>query len=211
MIVSDERLQDKIRQMRWFSLSVGLALAVGFSILYNQIANPDEMSLSLVLAGMMRYFGGWICILAFFGLGMQYLTMRTPRLDYANEAVLPFYILHQTVILVVGFFVLKWAIPDVLEWVVVVMISFAVIMAIYEYLIRRWNVMRFLFGMKRLLPRPAAGVQKAATWRHCPTWINGIANQGAKHEIRWNMPDHARCPCPGGFLHPGAGRQSRGG
>jgi len=47
---------------------------------------------------------------------MQYLTMRTRTLDYANEAVLPFYILHQTVILAVGFIVLQWGIPDVLEW-----------------------------------------------------------------------------------------------
>jgi len=161
VIVSDERLQDRIRQMRWVSLSVGMALAVGFSIVYYQIANPDVMSLSLVVAGLMRYFGGWICILAFFGLGMQYLTMRTSRLDYANEAVLPFYILHQTVILAVGFFVLQWGIPEILEWAVVFVLSFAVIMVIYEYLIRRWNVMRFLFGMKRLPARPVAGVKEA--------------------------------------------------
>lgn len=160
VIVSDERLQDRIRQLRWVSLSVGMALAVGFSIVYNLIPNPDEMSLSLVVAGMMRYFGGWISVLAFFGLGMQYLTMRKPRLDYANEAVLPFYILHQTVILVVGFFVLQWAIPDVLEWMVVLVISFVVIMLFYEYLIRRWNVMRFLFGMKRLPSRSAEGAMK---------------------------------------------------
>jgi glucan biosynthesis protein C len=160
VIVSDERLQDKIRQIRWLSLTIGLALAVGFSFFYNQIANPDEMSWSQVAAGFMRYFGGWISILGFFGLGMQYLTMRTPRLDYANEAVLPFYILHQTVILAIGFFVLQWGIPDLLEWVIVLVISFAVIMAIYELLIRRWNVMRLLFGMKLLSPRPTVGVKK---------------------------------------------------
>ena len=96
----------------------------------------------------MRIFGGWICVLAFFGLGMQYLTMRTTRLDYANEAVLPFYILHQTVILAVGYFVLQWAIPDVLEWAAVVVISFAAILVMYEFLVRRFNVMRVLFGMK---------------------------------------------------------------
>jgi len=43
---------------------------------------------------------------------------------------------------------------------IVVLISFAVIMAIYEYLVRRWNVMRFLFGMKRLPHRPAEGAIK---------------------------------------------------
>ena len=76
--------------------------------------------------------------------------LQAPRLDYANEAVLPFYILHQTVMLAVGYVVLQWAIPDVLEWAIIVVISFVIIMALYEYLIRRWNVMRFLFGMKPL-------------------------------------------------------------
>ncbi len=165
LIVSDEHLQDKVRQMRWVSLPVGLMLVIGFSIVYSQIANPDVLSPSLILAAAMRTFGGWICVLAFFGLGKQYLNMRTPRLDYANEAVLPFYILHQTVLLVVGYFVLQWALPDMLEWAIVVVISFAVIMVVYEYLVRRWNVMRFLFGMK-LLPRrqavPAGQVQEAA-------------------------------------------------
>ena len=157
VIISDEALRDRIRQLRWVSLTVGLALVAGFSIIYNQIADPDIMSPAVILAGSMRTFGGWIAVLAFFGLAMQYLNMRTARLDYANEAVLPFYILHQTVILAVGYFVLQWGLPDALEWAAVVVISFATIMAIYEYLVRRWNVMRFLFGMKPLPPRPAEG------------------------------------------------------
>ena len=155
LIVSDEQLQEKIRRLRWISLAVGLALVVCFLIVFSQVANPDEMTPLLMLAGVMRIFGGWICVLAFFGLGMQYLTVRTARLDYANEAVLPFYILHQTVILAVGYFVLQWAIPDVLEWAVVVVISFAIIMLLYEFLVQRFNVMRVLFGMKPLKKQPS--------------------------------------------------------
>jgi glucan biosynthesis protein C len=150
LLVSDEQLQDKIRQLRWVSLTVGLALVVGFLIVSSQVANPDEMTPLVMLAGVMRIFGGWICVLAFFGLGMQYLTVRTARMDYANEAVLPFYILHQTVIMAIGYFVLQWAISDALEWAVVVVISFATIMVLYEFLVRRFNVMRVLFGMKPL-------------------------------------------------------------
>ena len=130
-------------------------LVVGFLIVLSQVANPDELTPLLALAGVMRIFGGWICVLAFFGLGMQYLTTRTARLDYANEAVLPFYILHQTVIMAVGYIVLQWAIPDVLEWAVVVVISFASIMVLYEFLVRRFNVMRMLFGMKPLRKQPS--------------------------------------------------------
>jgi peptidoglycan/LPS O-acetylase OafA/YrhL len=155
LIVSDERLQESIRKLRWISLSTGLLLAAGFSIVYSQIAEPEIMSPILILVGAMRTFGGWLCVLAFFGLGKQYLNMRTPRLDYANEAVLPFYILHQTVLVVVGYFVLQWALPDALEWAILVVVSFVIIMACYEYLVRRWNVMRFIFGMK-LLPRRKA-------------------------------------------------------
>lgn len=150
MLVADERLQDNIRRLRWLSVAVGLALVAGFIIVYSRIANPDVMSPSLFLAGTMRTFGGWICVLAILGIGMQYLTVGSPKLDYANEAVLPFYIFHQTVLLVVGYFVLQWGLPDVLEWAVIVVISFAAIMVLYEFGVRRFNLMRFLFGMKML-------------------------------------------------------------
>ena len=159
MLVADESLKERIRRLRWVSLSVGLALLAGFIIVYSQIADPDVMSPSLFLAGAMRTFGGWISVLAILGLGMQYLTASTPKLAYANEAVLPFYIFHQTVLLAVGYFVLQWGLPEVLEWAVIVVISFATIMALYEFGVRRWNVMRFLFGMK-LRARPVSAETK---------------------------------------------------
>jgi len=150
MLVADECLQESIHRLRWVSLSVGLVLVAGFVIVYSQIANPEVMSPSLFLAGMMRVFGGWISILGFLGLAAQYLTASSPKLNYANEAVLPFYIFHQTILLVVGYFVLQWGIPDVLEWAVIVVISFVIIMALYEFVVRHFNVVRFLFGMKVL-------------------------------------------------------------
>ncbi|MDR3578143.1 MAG: acyltransferase family protein [Anaerolineaceae bacterium] len=155
LVVSDTRLQDWIRRMRWMSLAVGLALVMGFIILYSRIADPDVMTPALILAGMLRTIGGWMCVLAIFGLGMQYLTTRSPHLDYANEAVLPFYILHQTVIVTVASFILPLGIPDLPEWAAIALASFGISLAIYQYLVRRWNVMRFLFGMKPLTPRSA--------------------------------------------------------
>lgn len=147
-LVSDEKLQNRIQNLRWVSLCLGLLMVAGFAYLTNTIVDKSEISLSLALAGIFRVVGGWVCILGFFGLSQQYLTRRSPVLDYGNEAVLPFYILHQTVIQTVGFFVLQWALPDPIEWAVVVIISFAAILIIYEFLIRRWNIMRILFGMK---------------------------------------------------------------
>jgi hypothetical protein len=63
---------------------------------------------------------------------------------------LPFYVLHQTVLLVVGYFVVQWAIPDVLKWAIISSSSLALILLIYDRLIRPHNVLRFLFGMRPL-------------------------------------------------------------
>jgi hypothetical protein len=41
-----------------------------------------------------------------------------------------------------------WAIPDLAKWAIIFTSSFIVIMSIYEFLVRRNNILRFLFGMK---------------------------------------------------------------
>jgi hypothetical protein len=56
--------------------------------------------------------------------------------------------MHQTVLLAVGYYIVRWSIPDPLKYLVIAAISFAVIMGIYETLVRRQNILRFLFGMK---------------------------------------------------------------
>ena len=60
---------------------------------------------------MRRKDGSWCWILAFCGYGFKHLTRSTPWLAYANAAVLPFYVMHQTVLLTVGYFVTRWRSP----------------------------------------------------------------------------------------------------
>jgi hypothetical protein len=66
----------------------------------------------------------------------------------ANEGVMPFYILHQTVLLGIGYVVMTWDIHDALKWVIVFISSFTVIVTLYTLFIRKFEVLRFLFGMK---------------------------------------------------------------
>ena len=61
----------------------------------------------------------------------------------------------------VGYFIVQWPIPDFLKWVVILVLSFAVIMGLYEYLVRRINVLRFLFGMKAIPTRSMETTQAA--------------------------------------------------
>jgi hypothetical protein len=83
---------------------------------------------------------------------MKYLAFDRPLLRSANEGLMPFYILHQTILLCIGYIVMNWDIHDVLKWVIVFVSSFIVIITLYMFLIRKLEVLRFLFGMKT--PRP---------------------------------------------------------
>jgi glucan biosynthesis protein C len=156
VIVSHQRLQARLQQMRWVSLVLGLV----FSGIYFYLRTiPQYASLYDDLNGPLFCFMSWSLILAALGIAGRYLTFTNPFLKYANEAVLPFYIMHQTVLLIIGYFVVQWQVPDFAKWVIIASTSFAIIMVLYEFLVRRVNVLRFLFGMKTLSKSPA-------TWPH---------------------------------------------
>ena len=69
-------------------------------------------------------------------------------LAYGNEAVLPFYILHHPVIYIIGYYVIQGDMNVGSKFILISLTSFAIIMTIYEVLIRHINLLRFLFGMK---------------------------------------------------------------
>lgn len=96
---------------------------------------------------------GWCWIIGVLGLGRRFLDFNNKFLAYGNEGVLPFYILHHTVIYIIGYHVIQWSSGISIKFFIIAIISFAMIMAIYEILIRRINVLRFLFGM-RLKKKP---------------------------------------------------------
>jgi peptidoglycan/LPS O-acetylase OafA/YrhL len=143
VIMASDKLQRSIQRLRWISLLGTLIITV--LLLLGD--NHDDLM-------------AWFFSLTAFGFGMKHLNFSKPFLKYANEAVLPFYILHQTVLLCVGYFVVQWAIPDLLKWVIILPVSFVIIMVLYEFLVRRFNVMRVLFGMKLL--KPSAPVMTAS-------------------------------------------------
>jgi len=165
VLISSERLLSRMQSMRWASLGVSLALTAGYMFLIINAHNPSLSGLSESLDNPILNFASWAWIFTFMGFGMQRLNYTSPALQYANDAVLPFYILHQTVLLCVGYFILQWTIPDVLEWALIVVVSFAIIMGIYEFLIRRFTLMRVLFGMKPLPRQPAAQPTQVALAR----------------------------------------------
>jgi surface polysaccharide O-acyltransferase-like enzyme len=86
-----------------------------------------------------------ITIIGFANRGLQ---VNNVFLSYSNEAVLPFYMLHQSIIVAIGFFIINWGIHPIPKWLFLIVSSFVTIMIIYHFIIRPINPLRFLFGMK---------------------------------------------------------------
>lgn len=154
VITTHEQARRSVERGRWLSLVTGILTTAG--LLFTLAASGSILSQgqSALLTGVLFALSGWLWVLAVLGFGARRLTRPTPLLSYANEAVLPFYVLHQSMLIVIGYSVVSWPIPDVLKFVVIAGSSFGLIMIIYEYLIRRVNLLRFIFGM-HALPRQA--------------------------------------------------------
>lgn len=95
----------------------------------------------------------WCWILALVGYASAYLGRRNAFLAYASEAVYPIYILHQTITIAIAFFLMNLGWGLAAKFAVLATGTFAACLVLYELLIRRWSLVRPLFGLKN---RPTA-------------------------------------------------------
>ncbi|CAB1067729.1 hypothetical protein D1AOALGA4SA_127 [Olavius algarvensis Delta 1 endosymbiont] len=149
IIMSNNRLQQHMMNQRWVSLWLGVGLSSAHLF---QLFSPSRLvfppGISDWIYTLFSFFSAWCWLFAILGFGMRYLAIDRPWLPAVNDAGMPFYILHQTVLLSVGYFVMPWAIHDAAKWLIVFVVSFIVIITVYTLFIRKFDLMRFLFGMK---------------------------------------------------------------
>ncbi len=161
LMIADAGIQQAVIRQRRVALILALISTLVMPVIklgfeewgweFNWLTFVIVMTLAALLA--------WSYILTILGYGMRYLNTRRPLLAYANEAVLPFYILHQPVILLIGYFVIPLALPIAAKYLIIAPLAFGIVLGLYEYGIRRWNPLRGVFGMKVLPPAALAHLE----------------------------------------------------
>lgn len=128
---------------RW-SLAAGLAsFFLLISLFSTGVIQHDSMA-DMIGANIFT----WLWVMVFLGYGYRYLSFANPLLVWAREASYPFYILHQTVIVVIGYYVIQRAWTPWTKYVVILLLSMGACLALYEGCIRRSAALRLAFGMK---------------------------------------------------------------
>lgn len=137
LLMSSEKIKERIIKMRWICLAV-LTILSGIFVLVGD--GPGDHPDILV----------WFTIFSILGFAMKHLDFNNSFLKYSNEAVMPFYILHQNLLLLLGFFIVKLPLNDPLKFIFITFSTFSIILVLYEFFIRRNNILRVIFGMKPL-------------------------------------------------------------
>lgn len=92
----------------------------------------------------------WFWVVTFIGYGQMYLNFNSKLLKYSNEVAYPFYILHQTIIIAIGYYVIQWQAHILIKYSVVLLSTFLACFVAYEFLIKRISFLRLVFGLKTL-------------------------------------------------------------
>jgi peptidoglycan/LPS O-acetylase OafA/YrhL len=148
-LAKSQLLRDRLVAARWPALGLAAAAYVGWAT-YAWIYRADTPIPPEALRFVMRFVYAtdtWCAIAAILGFGAKHLNRETPALRYLTLGVFPFYLVHQTLIVVMAHHLAKLALPQPLEALILIVLTFAGCFATYE-LVRRIPGVRMLFGLK---------------------------------------------------------------
>ena len=152
VVISDERFRQAVCRDWPITLTLGtLAFAGGAAIAIStgelDIEAAPRTALEFVWWGLVATCG-WCWTAFFLFVGMRFLNFSNRLLQYGQDAIVPFYLVHQPVIVVISYYVVQCNAALALKMLIVVPSSFIVSVGLYEFIIKRVGVLRPLFGMK---------------------------------------------------------------
>ena len=101
------------------------------------------------------------CGLTAIGYFKRYFNKDHSSRKVLNEAIYPFYLLHQPALIFVGYVVLQWGVSYGMQAILITLLSLVSIIGCYWFIISKFNVLRVVFGMKKKAPKKALAPQIA--------------------------------------------------
>ena len=150
IMVSDDKFGEAIDRQWKAALTAGLLIVIALSVVFAariQTGLNDDTFYFIEM--MLRGIAIWFCMIGFLGFSRRYLDRGGRFIKYASEAALPVYILHLPVLGAIGFFVIKFDLPIVVEYIAILILSLIASVLLYEIAVKRYNFVRFFFGLKK--------------------------------------------------------------
>lgn len=154
LLAREGGIWSNIEKQRWAALMLAAVCFTAFILIYAGWL-PQSPTLRW-LAG--SAYGGyqWIAMVAVLGFARRHLTADSPLRRYLTDAIFPFYIVHQTAIIVIAHALRGSGLSAGSEAAIVIAGTALTCLVSYE-IARRIGWLRPLFGL-RMAPRSAGGI-----------------------------------------------------
>lgn len=149
LLASQDTLWQSMKTIRRLTLALSIVsyitLIYGYQTYY--VSDPSAITNNIKLLFSLIYSANqWLWLVTLFGYAYTYLNRENKVISYLNPAVYPFYILHQTVIISLGYPLIQLKLGAIVEPTLILLATIITCAACYE-IICRISVLRPFFGI----------------------------------------------------------------
>jgi hypothetical protein len=171
---ADARFGEAMREHRKSALALGVVTFVIYFGTVGMIAQSGDIDpftdygTASVSARFIKGLCSWFWVVAIMGVAGQMsqssarkrgatevdrdadrqLSLMDRVGAYARDARLPFYVIHQMPVVLIGFYVVQWRTSSPVQYLVITLSSIVVTLVLYDVGVRRTRLTRFLFGVR---------------------------------------------------------------
>lgn len=148
VLCADPHLFAAIARDRRTALRAGFFLFVAINVLrWNGIEPAWDYNPACIAYLVLLAANAWCWVLAILGYARHYLNRDHPWRAAINRAVYPVYVLHQTVTVMLAYYVVQTADPLLLKYAALVLGTVLLSIGLYAFVILPSPLARWLFGL----------------------------------------------------------------
>ncbi|MFC2152935.1 acyltransferase family protein [Bacteroidota bacterium] len=138
------------RKHTYLFLNIGILITavIAYATRNYPELDPNSSPMLFIIWSIISCLGTFSWVMFLFGLSQRKLNFNHKLLNNLNVGILPFYILHQTVIILTGYYIISYDINIMAKFLIILFSSLVATVSLYQ-LIRRVSILRVLFGMKK--------------------------------------------------------------
>ena len=144
LFTSDKVIQAVANQRRLYTLQTAIFTILMFSFWVFEI----NIIGSRYIYAITEMIIALSCGLAVIGYCKVYFNKDHKFRKILNTAIYPFYLLHQPIIIIVGYVILQWQLPVAVNAILITLVSLLFTIGLY-WIISEFNILRIVFGMKK--------------------------------------------------------------
>ncbi len=161
LLAQAKQFWDAVERLRWIALALAAAFFLCFLTLRGMRNGGMPIMPVRIYIGVAYGFYQWLCMVAILGFARRWITKDSAVRRYLTDAIFPYYIVHQTAIIMIAHALQGSGLSAGLEAGIVIGGTAAACIVTYE-IVRRVALLRPLFGLKMAASEPAVPMRTSS-------------------------------------------------